>query len=323
MAQVAGRERPLVLRRRILITYCLFFAGVYCLGLITWFRDTHQTDFRGELFAASLAVIGVLLCLRSPLTRWRYVAALTCVSAAPVVALFFHHHLEAQVWSLIPLMFLGIFVQTWHPPAVTRAYVVIIGVAAAVGLLCAPEPAPLLWPVLFILSIGGAVMVFGISQSALRDAADRDPLTGVWNRAGVVWQAQALASRTRTRGQPMAVIILDLDDFKIINDNDGHEAGDTVLVDLARRWRAQIPRDAIIGRLGGDEFVVLLSGYDIESASEVATTLSSGPVRVTAGIACGTFEGSDDLTPLLAAADEDLYRRKRERKTPTASADEN
>lgn len=317
VAPVAVRELPLVLRRRILMTYCGFFVGVYCLGVISWIRDTHQTDFRGELAAESLSILGLLLCLRRPLMGWRYVLVVVCLTAAPVAALFFHYNLAAQVWSLIPLMFLGIFVRTWHGKVMTGAYIAIVGVASTAGLLLAPEPAPALWPVLFVLSIAGAVGVFGLSQAALREAADRDPLTGVWNRAGVIWQAEALASRSRGRRRPMAAIVLDLDDFKVINDNDGHEAGDKVLVDLAGRWQAQIPRDAIIGRLGGDEFVVLLSGYDLDSAREVAATLSAGPVHVTAGIAAGPFDGAEDLTPLLAAADEDLYRNKRERKTPT------
>lgn len=313
---IVGREPPLVLRRRLLLTYCLFFVGVYCLGLVSWLRDTHQTDFRGELSAASLSVLGLLLCLRPPLMGWRYALAVVCLTSAPVAALFFHRNLAAQVWSLIPLMFLGIFVRTWHGKTTTRAYVVAVGAAATAGLLLAPEPAPLLWPVLFVASIAAAVVVFGLSHAALRDAADRDPLTGVWNRAGVLWQADALASRGR--GRAVAVLVLDVDDFKSINDNDGHEAGDRVLIDLTRRWHEQLPRDAVIGRLGGDEFVVLLGGYDESSAAEVATTLSEGTVRVTVGLACGPFDGPDDLTALLAAADDDLYRRKRERKAPTS-----
>ncbi|WP_163747517.1 GGDEF domain-containing protein [Mycolicibacterium helvum] len=320
-ASVAGREPPLLLRRRILTSYCLFFAGVYCLGMIAWFRDTDNIDFRGEVVAAGLSAVGVLLCVRRPLRGWRYVSALVCVSAAPVAALFFHHVLAAQVWSLIPLMFLGIFVRTWHGQLVTWSYVAAVGLAATAGLLLAPQPAPLLWPVLFVLSIGSAIWIFGLSHAALRDAADRDPLTGVWNRAGLLWQANSLLSRVGGRDRPLAVLVLDVDDFKAINDNKGHAAGDRVLVDLTSQWRRHMPRGAVIGRLGGDEFVVLLSGYDMQSAHEVASTLANGTVRVTVGVACGKLDGPDDLPPLLAAADDDLYRRKRKRKAQAPSLD--
>ncbi|TGD84758.1 GGDEF domain-containing protein [Mycolicibacterium sp. CH28] len=305
-----------------LLFYCLFCAGVYCLGLIAWVRDREQTDFRGELVAAGLSAVGVLLCVTPPLRGWRYVSGLACVSAAPVAALFFHHNLAAQVWALIPLMFLAIFVRTWHRPMVTRIYVVVVGLAAAVGLLMAPQPAPPLWPLLFLLSIGGAAEVFGLSHAILRNTADRDPLTGVWNRAGFDRHADALIAQSYRKGQPLAVLLVDVDDFKLVNDRDGHAAGDDVLISLTKRWAEQLPDSAVMGRLGGDEFVVLLMGQDEAGARAMAQALSdTGPVPVTLGVSVGRPSGAADFTALLAAADADLYARKRERKSRSANAE--
>ncbi|AQT78015.1 hypothetical protein B1R94_00345 [Mycolicibacterium litorale] len=317
MGRSAAGQREELWRRQMLIVYALFVAGVYWLAVLSSLTDTTPEDTRGEVAAAVLGVAGFVLCLAPPLRGWRYVAALACVSAAPVTALFFHDNLAAQVWSLIPLMFLGVFVRTWHGPGVSRGYVLAVGLAASVGLVCAPAPSPRLWPLLFILSIGGAAEVFGLSHAVLRDAADRDPLTGVWNRAGFDRRADALITAGARKGHQLAVLLLDVDDFKLINDTDGHAAGDRVLVGLTRRWQAQLPRTALIGRLGGDEFVVLLPGHGDADARRIAGALAdASAVRVTVGVAVGRPTGATDFTALLADADAELYRRKRERKAP-------
>lgn len=322
MGRLAAGQREELWRRQMLVIYALFVAAVYWLAVISSFTDAAPQDIRGEVAAAVLGIVGVVLCLVPPLRGCRYVAALACVSAAPVAALFFHHNLAAQVWSLIPLMFLGIFVRTWHGAAVARGYVLVVGLGASVGLLLAPAPSPRLWPLLFILSIGGAAEVFGLSHAILRDAADRDPLTGTWNRAGFDRRADALIAAGARKGHQLGVLLLDVDDFKLINDTDGHAAGDRVLVALTRRWQAQLPRTALIARLGGDEFVVLLPGRAEAEARRIAGILADASgVRVTVGVAVGRPAGATDFTALLAEADADLYRRKRERKTSPAPAD--
>ncbi len=322
MDQPATASHRETLRRQMLISYALFVSALYAIGVLSSVSDSTPTDPRGEAVAASLSLAAFVLCLPNALRGWRYVAAVSLVSAAPVAALFFHVHLAAQVWSLIPLMFLGIFVRTWHNVAVARWYVVIVGTAAAIGLELAPAQVPRLWLLLFFLSIAAASEVFGLSHAILRDAADRDPLTGVWNRSGVSRQADALIAVGRRRGQQLAVMILDVDDFKMINDRDGHAAGDRVLVGLTRRWRAQLPRGAVLGRLGGDEFIVLLGGCDEDLARKIAPVLAQGyPVCVTVGMALGRPTDPDDFTALLAVADADLYRRKRQRKAPPASVE--
>lgn len=322
MGQLAAGQREELWRRQMLVIYALFVAGVYWLAVLSSFTDRAPEDTRGEVAAAVLGIVGFGLCLVPPLRGWRYVAALACVSAAPVAALFFHHNLAAQVWSLIPLMFLGIFVRTWHGAAAARGYVLVVGLGALVGLLVAPAPVPRLWLLLFVLSIGGAAEVFGLSHAILRDAAERDPLTGVWNRSGFDRRADALIASGARKGHQLAVLLLDVDDFKLINDSDGHAAGDRVLVDLTRRWQAQLPRTALIARLGGDEFAVLLPGRADADARRIAGILADAcDVRVTVGIAVGRPAEATDLTVLLAAADADLYRRKRERKAPAAPAD--
>ncbi|MGV0718395.1 GGDEF domain-containing protein [Mycolicibacterium sp. XJ662] len=302
------------LRRRMLLAYLAILCGLYALSVaVAVGVDSAPADARGEGLAAALCAIGVLLAVGRPLRGWRYIAAVVCVSTAPIVALLFHEQLAAQVWSVVPLMFVAIFLRSWHRPVMARATSAAIAVGAAAALSFAPAPVPAMWLVLYLVCIPGAGEVCGWVSSALIDLALRDPLTTVWNRAGVERYANGIAARSRRRRQPVAVIALDVDDFKAVNDHYGHPAGDAILVELTRRWTATLPESAVLGRVGGDEFVVILTGYDRNGAQAVATQLVDGhPVHVSYGLTVEP-DGDRHFETLFRAADEDLYRRKRMR----------
>ena len=310
------------LRRRMLVGYLLLLAVPYSLAVAQacWI-DRPPSDARGEALAVVLCAAGLLCCIPSRLRPWRYVVALTCVIAAPVAALLFHDQLVAQSWSVVPLMFTAVYVRTWHRRAVARVVAAAIWIAASVGLLVAPAEVPILWLFCYGVSIIGAAEVFGVASSALVNAALRDPLTEVWNRAGVDRHARRTVASARRRGEPVAVIVLDFDDFKQINDRDGHAAGDAALGEFAHQVLGRLPKSAVFGRLGGDEFVVILSDYDVAAAQVLARMLVDGlRVPVSFGVATGPpTPGS--LAELFDAADADLYRRKRARKKSAGVAE--
>lgn len=303
------------LRRRMLLAYLAILAALYALAVVSAYGlDDPRSDGRGEVIALTLTSVGVLTAWRAPLRGARYVTALVSVNAAPVAALLFHQQIAGQVWAVIPLMFLAVFLRTWHTVAVTRTAVAALAAAAVTALLVAPAPVPGLWLLFYVACIVGAAEVFGLANTVLLDAAFRDPLTSVWNRAGVVRQANRQLAAAKRRAEPVAVVVFDVDDFKVVNDRDGHAAGDQVLVDLTRRWVDHLPRHSVIGRLGGDEFAVLLRGYDEPQARELAAELVDGhAVAVTFGVAVGPADTAT-FDSLCAAADEDLYRRKRARR---------
>lgn len=303
-----------VLRRRMLLSYLAILLTLYLSAVVqAQLFDVIPTDMRGEILATLLTGAGLLLCVRAPLCGARYVAAVTCLATAPIAAVLFHEQLVAQVWSVVPLIFVAIFLRTWHDPTVARAATVVMTLAAVAALVVAPVPVPTLYLLMYAASIIGACEVFGLANAVLLEAAFRDPLTAVWNRAGIKRQVHRLLTRARRRRQPVAVLVFDVDDFKGVNDQSGHAAGDLVLSELARRWRHRAPRSSVVGRLGGDEFVIVVSGYDEPEARTLAASLAGGhPVKVTCGVAVGpadpgAFEG------ILAAADNDLYARKRSR----------
>ena len=151
--------------------------------------------------------------------------------------------------------------------------------------------------------------------------AETDPLTGVANRRGL----QRRADRQFATGAPQALLLLDLDRFKPINDRFGHHAGDLVLVELARRLRSELRDVDTVARLGGDEFVVLISGEtDRGALSAMAHRMGEqlrAPVdyegralMVTASIGIARFpKDARDLAGLLRAADAAMYHSKQQR----------
>ncbi len=121
--------------------------------------------------------------------------------------------------------------------------------------------------------------------------------------------ARHLARALRS-GEPLSIALLDLDDFKKVNDRDGHGAGDALLRELTAGWSERLRHADLLGRYGGDEFVLCLPATDEQGAHELLDRLAeSHEFRWSVGLA--TVVPSDTLSTALARADEDLYLRKR------------
>ncbi|MFP5219339.1 MAG: EAL domain-containing protein [Actinomycetes bacterium] len=171
--------------------------------------------------------------------------------------------------------------------------------------------------------LAGAVERDEIASRVLAQATT-DDLTGLPNRAGVHQTlAQALRNR-RATGEPVALLLLDVDDFKDVNDSLGHGAGDEVLIQLGRRLTEVVGRRAHVARLGGDEFAVVLDGCGAETAADVAQDLArcvgepfalrgiDVTLSTSTGIAVAPDHGAA-VEHLLQAADMAMYRAKTER----------
>lgn len=156
----------------------------------------------------------------------------------------------------------------------------------------------------------------------LQTAARTDPKTGLLNAP--TWEQAAVneISRARSTQGRTAVLIIDIDHFKRVNDSHGHLFGDQVLLGVATTIAQELRQSDLLGRFGGEEFVVLLPGADIEEAGRVAERLRARvggmeiavdgvPVAITVsvGVAVAGDHG-DDLVELLTAADLALYRAK-------------
>ena len=158
-----------------------------------------------------------------------------------------------------------------------------------------------------------------------RRLARLDPLTRAWNRRAVVELLHGELERARRERSRVAVLFIDLDRVKRINDRHGHAAGDAVLCEAAGRMRAVVrPYDAVC-RYGGDEFVVIVAGTGAErgaarAAAAIAAGLRdrpvatpAGEVQVTASIGVAVAPvGAHDPERLIADADRAMYAAKRD-----------
>lgn len=155
--------------------------------------------------------------------------------------------------------------------------------------------------------------------------ADHDPLTGLLNRRRMHKEVVSAVSHAKRYGGPFALVFVDLDRFKTINDSHGHDAGDRYLSGFAALLEQVTRESDRIGRWGGDEFVVLLPQATRQSAEQFVKRLNErlgrdsidiGPARVIAsasvGIAVHPSDGADPEA-LLAHADREMYRVKRKR----------
>ena len=164
----------------------------------------------------------------------------------------------------------------------------------------------------------GPALVNAVRFAEATRLAEVDSLTGLQNRRVFHELLAREVARSRRYGRRLSLIVLDLDDFKRINDRIGHLAGDAVLAEVARRLRSVVRTTDIACRVGGDEFAVILPestrgdadhlAARIERAVSAEPIAKSGTLTVSAGVA----ELSPDDTPsdLFERADEDLYRTK-------------
>ena len=155
-------------------------------------------------------------------------------------------------------------------------------------------------------------------EAELRRLADHDPLTGLLNRRRFALELERHVGEVARYGRRGAVLVLDVDRFKRVNDTLGHHAGDELICDVALALRARLRESDVVARLGGDEFAVLLPQGDGEEAlvvaSEIVATVrerisADGPVTVSVGVAAFVDEpiSGDDM---LIAADLAMYRAK-------------
>ncbi|KIS45132.1 cellulose biosynthesis regulator diguanylate cyclase DgcQ [Kosakonia radicincitans] len=172
-------------------------------------------------------------------------------------------------------------------------------------------------------------------QNTLQWQAWFDPLTRLYNRGSFFERAKTLSAQARVENLPFAVIQLDLDHFKSVNDRFGHQAGDLVLSHAAGIISNTIGGQDIAGRVGGEEFCILLPGSTLEQAARVAelirarirgkeilvqkdTTLR---ITVSLGVSNASENGDYDFESLQSVADSRLYRAKNNGRDQVCSTD--
>jgi diguanylate cyclase (GGDEF)-like protein len=167
----------------------------------------------------------------------------------------------------------------------------------------------------------------------LKYAASHDPLTHVLNRGGFMLRTGELLATPQLMRRPLAVLMMDIDFFKKVNDNYGHAAGDTVLINFARIAEGCLRGGDLLGRLGGEEFAVLLPGCSEADARLIAQRICDAFARHTVAVGEGKLLNStvsigvhcaaDSGTPvetMLSRADAALYKAKQSGRNRVESA---
>jgi diguanylate cyclase (GGDEF)-like protein len=170
------------------------------------------------------------------------------------------------------------------------------------------------------------------ANAQLRNLASHDDLTGLPNRSLLHDRLGLAITHSRRQASHVAVLFLDLDDFKTVNDSFGHSSGDRLLVELATRVRSSVRAGDTVARLGGDEFIVLLDSVTgAEDAARVAAKvleavrapfrLDGQDVYVAASAGVSVYPG-DGTSPeeLIRSADAAMYRDKQRAATPGPGA---
>lgn len=214
---------------------------------------------------------------------------------------------------------------------VTTLFVLISTVgmlALAVGQGAGPPPAPVSLSTdvgLALLAIGPLVVAAAMAErnrvaKALREAFITDDLTGALRRGEFLARAEKALSTMASQNQASALLMMDLDHFKRLNDTRGHQAGDRALTDFSTIVAATLRDGDLFGRLGGEEFAVLMRDADLALAVSTARHICSAQraqaqsafgddgATVSIGVSCAAK--SDGLSPLLARADAAVYRAK-------------
>ncbi|MEU8664627.1 GGDEF domain-containing protein, partial [Actinoplanes philippinensis] len=180
-----------------------------------------------------------------------------------------------------------------------------------------------------LVDVGGLVLEKALLFQRIRMQAETDVLTGMPNRAYFMETLAASLSRCRQDGSDVAVLFLDMDGFKAVNDTYGHDAGDQLLISVAQRLSETAGLHGMAARLGGDEFVIACTDTSAEQAGLLAgriqeavdepyvLPLPAGAVQVTAGCSIGLGLAAAcgyDASVLLSTADAAMYTAKQHRR---------
>jgi diguanylate cyclase (GGDEF)-like protein len=202
------------------------------------------------------------------------------------------------------------FWMTWRMTLLTAALITVTSLIAYGVREDDASQLLLTWMLVSVLTWFLGVVVNYLSRAAARSATV-DPLTGMLNRSALA----TLIELSQVPGRvvlPRTVVVIDIDDFKQINDTQGHLAGDRALTRLGDAWRRTLRADDIAVRSGGDEFLLILPKTNISEAEALVIRLKAdSPVPWSYGIA--DWPAHEDFDISIAHADAELYKQKRAR----------
>jgi len=280
-------------------TLALFAASV--LNFLNVERRIHTSPHPERVSACAIVI--TLLLLNGGV-------ALTGGSASPMLS-----------WTVLPV---GMVAACFRPHVVIAGLVLtlVLMLITTVGVHPAAalhNPVPLIATLALLTAVVAIVWALQAAELHHRDEASVDPLTGLLNRHALAPRFIELCHQARLTRQPVCLVLCDIDNFKAINDEYGHDRGDAALRDVAYELRKRLRSFELAYRLGGEEFLVVLPGVDSDGGRLVAERLRAAvqqtrpagiPITISIGVSAARG-GEVDYDSLFKAADLALYEAKR------------
>ena len=284
--------------------------GSGCLGLAAF--PLAENAPRGVMVCLGLVGLTAALALVlagpkvSPVHLHMSVALLTALIGVMVAVAVTERGL---MLSTLGYIWTAVYVAFFFRPHEARLHVGLMTTALGLGLLSAHAPTSVSVWITISATIWVAVTILTRLNARLRAEAHIDGLTGLLNRTGFAVAAARQRAAAKRRAEPLALVVIDLDDFKRVNDRGGHAAGDRLLVELAGVWTAALRPGDLLARFGGDEFVLLLAGAAEDEVHGILARLARAhPAPWTAGaVLCSDEESLDEA---VDRADARLYVAK-------------
>jgi len=335
------------------VGFVIYATGIV-ISIAQWIPDPVQKVLGNGLIAYSAipSVTGALANTTFRLSK-KWIAAGMCLTILP---LFFNQlspHYSLMIEYIVPVPFaavvflIGAVVLATRPPAEARPAARFLAILFCVAVCVWTLRLFFIWRAIYgnndrsqadlsITLFSMAQIAIGVSatlgmfwievrkmEASLERMAFSDELTGLLNRRATLARFKEELGRAQRHNQPLAMLVFDIDDFKLFNDKQGHAAGDAVLKHVANQLSAGKRGEDVLGRIGGEEFVLLLSGQTRENALETGERLRQAVassavaydsrtlnVTMSGGLALLPSDGSD-WDALFTAADQRLYAAKK------------
>ena len=240
--------------------------------------------------------------------RVQYVLSVLAAAAVGGALLSAHH--SPAVFAVASLYVLPtIYTAAFYDTRAFGIYLLSQAALLAAILFTSRQPAaPAAW-VFETITMTALGIVVHRFRLALIQLATTDSLTGLANRRSFESLLERELSKCGRPGLPLCGAVIDLDHFKLINDSEGHVAGDQALSDAAVAWEQGLRKADVLARYGGDEFVVMFPGARADDAVDILTRMKDCSLAFSAGIV--EANGGTQASDLLTAADRACYKAKR------------